>query len=282
MRHSIVALILVLAPLSVSAETRLPAFDFTGAAALRAGQPRTPFVAPRARAADVITQGHMLIQAGKEVLVGAAATQEQFLESSAYWSQILREAGIQPGIAAYDKSGVFTLPYKTTDGRVLRSFVAEARQFPPKDETGLRANMALVQQSLTAAGLTPVSARVVNLDGGYLLPTYSILYLATPAALQEREIQVRVMKPGDDVPVELIKKVPEIKIVALPEPWLLVYIGPQLGYVGLWAKTPQDLALRLEKREEYLVSQGKKIIAENFVPIDHPEYKFGVEILFFQ
>jgi len=282
MKNLIAALVLVLSPLAASAETRgLPAFDFTGAAALRAGQPLVPFLPPQARPADVITQGHMLIQAGREVLVGHTATPEEFAEASAYWSQVLREAGIEPGQASVN-SGVFTLPYKTTDGRVLRSFLAETRQFPPKDEQGLRDNMALALKALNAAGLTPVSARVVALDSGSLLPTYSLLYLTNPLEAREREVQLRVLKPGDDVPVELIRTVPEITIVQVPEPWLLVYVGPQLGYVGLWAQTPEELALRLAKRKEFLAGLGKRVIAEKFTSIDHPVYKFGVEILFFQ
>ena len=282
MKNMLASLVLILAPLAVSAETRgLPAFDFTGAAALHASQPLVPFLQPLARPADVITQEHMLIKAGKEALFGYASTQEQFLEASGRWSQVLREAGIEPGAATL-KDGIFILPYKAADGRVVRSFLADTRQFPPKDEQGLRDNMALALKALNAAGLTPVAARVVALESGSLLHTYSLLYLTKPESAREREVQLRVLKPGDDVPVELIRSVPEITVVQLPQPWLLVYVGPELGYVGLWARTPEDLAVRLAKRKEFLAELGKRVIAEKFMPIDHPVYKFGVEILFFQ
>ena len=166
MKNSIAALVLLLSPLAASADgAALPAFNFTGVAALRAE--KSALVAPEPRPADVIVKSHMYIQAGKDVLFGYADTKEQFAEASAYWSEVLAAAGIQAGAATY-KDGFFTLSYRTTDGRVLRAFLAEARQFPPKDEAGLRANMALARRALSAAGLTPVSARVVNLE--YALP----------------------------------------------------------------------------------------------------------------
>lgn len=277
MKTMIAALVLLLSPLAASAENgALPAFNFTGVAQLRAE--KFALEAPAPRPADVIVKSHMYIQAGKDVLFGYADTAEKFAEASAYWTGVLNAAGIQAGAPVY-KDGFFTLPYRTTDGRVLRAFLAEARQFPPKDEAGLRANMALARQALSAAGLTPVSARVVDLE--YSLPTYSILYLVKPEAAQEHESQLRVLKPGDDIDAGLIKA-SGVTVVQKPEPWLLVYVGPELGYVGLIAKTAEDLALRLEKRKAFLVGAGKRIVGEKLVPVDDAEYKFGAELLFFQ
>ncbi|MEQ1917659.1 MAG: hypothetical protein ABL955_00545 [Elusimicrobiota bacterium] len=277
MKNLISALVLILSPLAASADNgALPAFNFTGVAALRAE--KSTFVAPEPRPADVIDKSHMYIQAGKNVLFGYAKTAEQFAEASAYWTEVLTSAGIQTGTPTF-KDEFFTLPYHTTDGRALRAFVAEPRQFPPKDDAGLRANMIVARSALSAAGLTPVSARVVNLE--YSLPTYSILYLVKPEALPEHEIRLRVLKPGDDIDADLIKA-SGVSIVQKPEPWILVYIGPELGYVGLIAKTAEDLALRLEKRKAYLIAAGKKIIGSKLVAVDDAEYKFGAELLFFQ
>ena len=144
MKNLIPVLALLLAPLAAAAESgALPAFVFTSAAQLRAQKTPVPgIVSPAARPADVIDQSHMLIQAGKDVLFGYADTQEQFNEAVTHWSAVLAAAGIAAGTPTY-KDGFFTLPYRTTDGRVLRAFMDEPRQFPPKDEAGLRANMAL-------------------------------------------------------------------------------------------------------------------------------------------
>src|SRR3989344_3550569 len=179
-----------------------------------------PMAAAEPRPADVVSQSHMHIQAGKDVLFGYAKTPEQFAEASAYWAEVLRSAGIEPG-----------------------------------------------------------AARVLNLE--YALPTYSILYLVKPEALREHEAQLRVLKPGDDIDAGLIRA-SGVSVVQKPSPWLLVYIGPELGYVGLIAKTAEDLSVRLEKRKALLVAAGKKIIGHALVAVDHDEYKFGAELLFFQ
>lgn len=277
MKNLLPALALLLSPLAASADNgALPAFRFTGAAALRAEG--SAVAAPAPRPADVVSKSHMHLQAGKSVLFGFAKTPEEFAEAFSYWTEVLRNAGIEPGAPAL-KDGIFTIPYRTADGRVIRDFMAEPRQFPPKDDAGLRANMALAEKALSDAGLTPVSARVLNLE--YALPTYSLLYLAKPEALEERETQLRVLKPGDDIDADLIKA-SGVTVVQKPQPWLLVYVGPELGYVGLWAKTAEDLAAKLEKRTAFLVGQGKRIVGHKLVPIDHPEYKFGAELLFFQ
>lgn len=272
-------LLVLLLAAPASAQTGLPAFEFTSAAQLRGNvEQRAAIAAPAAAAADVITSGHMLIQAGKDVLFGYADTKEQFEESAARWSSALRAKGIAPGKAEW-KDGIFTLPYTTSDGRVLRSFLAEPVQFPPKDEAGLRANMALAQSALSAAGLTPVAANVVNLE--YLLPTYSILYLAKPEASREKETQLRVLKPGDDLDADLIKA-SGVTVVQTPKPWVLVYVGPELGYVSLIAKTREDLDARVAKRSAFLVEQGKKIVGSKVVALDDPDYKFAAGLLFFQ
>ncbi|PIR14931.1 MAG: hypothetical protein COV48_17240 [Elusimicrobia bacterium CG11_big_fil_rev_8_21_14_0_20_64_6] len=277
MKTIIPAVIILLSPFAASAGSgALPAFDFTGAPALRAE--KAVIAAPEPRPADVIVKGHMLIQAGKDALFGFADTQAQFNEAAAHWTEVLNDAGIHAGAPTY-KDRFFTIPYHTADGRVLRDFMADARQFPPKDDAGLRTNMALALEALTDAGLTSVSARVVNLE--HLLPTYSILYLVKPETLPEHETRIRVLKPGGDIDADLIKA-SGVSIVQQPKPWLLVYIAPELGYVGLWAKTPEDLALRLEKRKAFLVEHGKRIVGEKLVPIDDEIYKFGAELLFFQ
>jgi len=275
MMKLISAIALLLSPVAASADT-LPAFSFTGVAALRADV--SPVAIPAPKAADVIAKSHMYIQAGKSVLFGYAKTPAEFAEATAYWTGVLSAAGIQAGVPTH-KDEFFTIPYRTSDGRVLRAFVAEPRQFPPKDEPGLRANMALAQGALAAAGLTPVSARVVNLE--YLLPTYSILYLTMPETLQERETQLRVLRPGDDLDADLIKA-SGVTVVQMAEAWMLVYIGPELGYVGLIAKTAEDLKARLDKRTAYLISAGKRIVGHKITAIELDEYKFAAEILFFQ
>ncbi len=235
-------------------------------------------VEPQPRPADVITRGHMHAQAGKTSLFGYADTRAEFLQAADHWARVLRDAGMEVGIPTYNE-GFYVLPYRSPDGKLVREFMAEPRQFPPKDEAGLRANMALAGDALTRAGLTPISARVLKIDG--LLPTYSILYLADPKARPEDEIRMRVLKPGDDIDMDMIRQ-SGVTMVQTPTSWMLVYIGPELGFVGMAARTMEEAELKLAKRTKFLVENGKRIIGSKIGPMGDPEWRYAVDIYFFQ
>lgn len=274
MRNLLAALCL-LASSSAFAEG-LPAFNAVGFAALRSVKSTLP--SPAGKAGDVISEYHLIAQAGRTVLFGYASTDAQAKEAVAYWTEILQAAGVSVGAPVY-ADGMYKLPYATADGRVLRDFMADARQFPPKDEAGLRANMIQIRRELEAAGHPVVSARVLNLDA--LLPTYSLLYLTKADANPDHEVRLRVLKPGDDLDFDVFRGA-GVKVLQTPEPWMMVYLGAEVGYVGMVAKTADDLAAKLAKREEYLRSQGKVLIAHKTFPVDDPDYKFGVALYFFQ
>ena len=184
--------------------------------------------------------------------------------------------GIFPAVFA---DGMYRIPYKTADGRIIRDFLADPRQFPPKDEAGLRANMALAQSALAKAGLNVVTARVLNVDA--LLPTYSLLYLTKSDENPQHETRLRVLKPGDDIDVDVYRGA-GVNVVQTPVPWMLVYIGPELGYVTVIGKTQDEINGKLAKRKEFLLSEGKRLIADKIVPLDDADYKFAAAIYFFQ
>ncbi|MDE2142178.1 MAG: hypothetical protein KGJ84_07195 [Elusimicrobia bacterium] len=277
MRTVIAASLLALASSAYAAGPEgLPAFSEINFTRIRAM--KTELKAPQGRAGDVITDYHLLAQAGKSALYGYAQTPEQAAEATAYWTKVLTAAGVKAGAATY-ADGMYTIPYATADGRVIRDFLADPRQFPPKDESGLRANMALAQSALTKAGLTVVSARVINVDA--LLPTYSVLYLTKADENPDHEARLRVLKPGDDIDVDVYRGA-GVNVVQVPETWMLVYIGPELGYVTVIGKTQDEIAEKLAKRKDFLVSEGKRLIADKIVPLDDADYKFAAAIYFFQ
>ncbi len=275
MRKSLfAALCLVVA--SAAAAEGLPSFGFTGAVQLR----REPFslAAPAGVPVDVLTENSMLVQAGKDSLFGYAQTEPEFRAAAAYWAAALAAAGVKPGTPTY-ADGMYQIPYATADGRVIRDFLADPKQFPPKDEAGLRANMALAEGALAKAGLAVVAARVVKVD--VILPTYSILYLTKPDANPDHEVRLRLLKPGDDLDVSVFRDA-GLAVVQTPQPWMMVYLGPAVGYVGLWGRTPADLAAKVDARRKFLEGEGGRVVAERDFPIDDAEFKYGAGLYFFR
>lgn len=250
-----------------------PAFDFS---AVRAQ--KFDLKSPAGKAGDEISAYHLIAQAGRDAVFGYAQTPEQAAEAVAYWSGVLRQAGVTAGAASF-KDGLYIIPYKTADGRVIRDFLADPKQFPPKDEAGLRANMALARAELTKAGMDVVSTRVINVDA--MLPTYSVFYLTKPDQNPDHETRLRVLKPGDDLDFDLYRKA-GVNIVQTPETWMMVYIGPMVGYVTVIGKTREAVVEKLAKRKEYLASLGKVMIGEKIEPMDDAEYKFAAALYFFQ
>lgn len=254
----------------------LPSFSYTGAAALRAtlaSRPAAPAVA--SRAADVVTRSHLFARAGRDALVGHAETPEQAAEAFAHWSGVLRAAGVTPGAGSVEH-GVWVLPYTAPAGLALRDFVADPKQFPPKDEAGLRANKALAEQALAGAGLRLVSAQVLNLE--YLLPTYSLLYLTVAGPSPEKETRLRLLNARDESDFDLFR--PHVRVVQVPKPWMMVYVGPQAGVVHMGAADDAAAQRKLAERRAFLTGQGHRILAERVTPTDYPDMKFVVSLYF--
>ncbi|MFI5362729.1 MAG: hypothetical protein ACHQ49_12220 [Elusimicrobiota bacterium] len=275
MRFPLSAVFLVLASGAYAAEGMLSfgAVNFAEFAATR-----LEIATPRILAGDVLSSYYMIPQAGKNSLIGRAENQAEADEAISYWTGVLKTAGIQTGAATF-QDGQYEIPYKTADGRVVRDFIADSRQFPPKDEAGLRSNMASTTAALKAAGLGVVSAHVLNVDA--LLPTYSILYLTAPNEVPEHETRLRLLKPEDEFDSSVYRDA-GIDVVQTPVAWMMVYIGPEVGYVSLIARTHEELDAKVSKRREFLAGEGKKLIAERRENVDDADYKFGAALYFFQ
>jgi hypothetical protein len=259
----------------------LPAFGYSGIANLRQYQAEAAVAPVHGKATDVITATHLMLQGGKDVLFGYADNDAQFNEAAAYWTPVLKAAGITLGTPTYEEGGMYKIPYTATGGRVVRSFLADSQQFPPKDEAGLRSNMALAQDAMAKAGLSLISARVVNIDGGLILPTYSLLYLTKADDVAEHEVLLRVLKPGDDIDFSVFSAA-GVNIIQTPQTWMMVYIGPEVGFVSMAAHDQDEAAKKLQARKDFLLQNGKRMIAERVLPLDDADYKFLVNLYFYQ
>lgn len=270
--------LLVAAALPVSAAERLPDFAFTGAAALKAAAATAELPAPTSAPADEIARGHMHAQAGRQVLFGYAKSAGEFTEAAIHWGQVLREAGLITGDPEFRADiGMWTLPYVSRDGRAIRDFMADPRQYAPKDDAALRADMEKSRQAAEAAGLGVISARVLKLDG--MLPSYTLLYLTKPRPKAEREVRLRLLDArGSDIDAAPFRG--HVTVVSQPKPWLMVYTGPQVGQVSMGAKDEESARKKLAARKEFLTGQGMTILAESVEPYEDELVKFVVTLSF--
>ena len=71
-------------------------------------------------------------------------------------------------------------------------------------------------------------------------------------------------------------------MIQTPESWMMVYIGPEVGYVTLISQTQEGLDAKVAARRDFLTGEGKKLIAERRQSVEDPDYKFGAALYFFQ
>ena len=273
---SVLASLCVLLASGAYAAEGLPAFGSVGFSQFR--RAKSNIAIPRAKAGDVLSSYHMIVQAGKDSLFGYADSAADAAQATAYWTGVLKAAGIQPGAATF-ADDMYRIPYKTADGRVIRDFLADFRQFPPKDEAGLRSNMALAVDAMNRAGRSVVATHVVNVDS--ILPTYSILYLTEPNEVPEHETRLRTLKAGGGIEFDVFRGA-GVDVVQTPETWMMVYIGPEVGYAAMIGQTEKEVDAKAAKRRAFLTGEGKKLIAERREPSGDPDYKFGAVLYFFQ
>jgi hypothetical protein len=276
MRTAAALCLLLAAAARARAAEVLPAFGSVAFNELRALKPALP--TPRGSAADVIASNHLIVQAGADVLFGYADSDAEEKEAVAYWTSALNAAGVRTGTPSF-ADGMYQIPYRTGDGTVLVSFLADARQFAPKDEGALRLDMARAQAALTRDGLAPLAARVVDVD--VILPTYLILYKTKPDPNPDHEVRLRLLAPGDDMDFDVFRAA-GLDVVETPKTWLMVYVGPAAGYVSLAAKSADELAQKVSDREAFLKQSGRTLLAEKNFAIDDPDYAFGAALYFLQ
>jgi len=251
-------------------------FRYVGINALRQG-PAEPVPPAAGAPQDKLNKAHLFLQCGKDKLFGYADTQEQYQETVAFWKPILAANDIQMGETSF-KDRSIKIAYTTKDGSVLRDYWAEPRQFKPKDEVSLRENRDMILAELSKTHKV-VASYLSDLD--FMLPTYKVYYLAQPDQVQEHEIQLRVLDRGEDLDFDVFEKA-GIRIVQKPEPWMMVYIGPELGFVSRIATTREEIEKKVKDRVDYLVGLGKVMIDTRIKDIDEGEWKFLGNIYFYQ
>ena len=229
---------------------------------------------------DRLTRLHLSPRTGTRSLVGSAKTDEEYAEAIALWTGILAKAGIRTGAPTF-QHGVWSLPYETGDGTVIREFMANAKQFKPKDEQALSDNKAMILGELRKRGLPVLASYELYLD--FMLPTYSVYYLTREEKRREDELQVRVLKPGDDIDTAVFERA-GVSVLQKPESWIMVYLGREVGFVTRAAKTREDAEKRVQQRVAELTAMGKVMIETRIEPLTDPfqDYHFWFGLYFYQ
>jgi hypothetical protein len=252
-------------------------FGYVGIKALRQGAAEP--VPPAAGAPqDKLNKAYLFLQCGKDKMFGYADTKEQYQEAVAFWKPIFAANGITMGETSFEDKFI-KIAYTTKDGSVIRDYWAEPQQFKPKDEASLRENRDMVLGELSKTHKV-IASYLSDLD--FMLPTYKAYYLVKPDAVQEHEDQLRVLRPGEDIDFDVFEKLPGVKIVQKPETWMMVYIGPELGFVSRIGHDRAEIEKKVKDRVDYLVGVGKVMIDTRIKPIDEGEWKFLGNIYFYQ
>ena len=266
----------LLVTLQAADAAQVQPFGYVGLEALV----RTAAPAPSFAAApqDKLSKANLFVQCGRDTLLGSADTQAGYEEAVAFWKSILAANGITMGTPSFDH-GTFLIPYKTADGSVIRDFWADPKQFKPKDEASLRENRALVEAELSKTHRI-IASYVADLE--FSLPTYKTYYLTRPDAVPDHETQLRLLGRGEDIDFDLLENA-GVRVVQKPNSWMLVYIGPELGFVSRIGHTREETEKKMKDRMEYLTGLGKVMIGTRIHEISgDAEWKFLGNIYFYQ
>jgi len=231
---------------------------------------------------EKITGLHLLPNCGNNKLMGFADTAEEFKAAAAVWKKVLAEAGIKITGITFE-GGAYTISYRSADGRILRSFIADSRQFPPKNETLLKENMAMISGKMKDSGLAVIAAYIADVKD-VMPPTYYLYYLTKPVQNTYREIQARILAPQMDIDFDMLEKT-NIKIIQKPGSFLMVYIGSGIGAIAKFAKTQSDIERKIQEHRKFLETYGMEYIGSKIISIteDPPlDYKYMAKIYFFQ
>ncbi|MDD5656925.1 MAG: hypothetical protein PHF00_06680 [Elusimicrobia bacterium] len=225
------------------------------AAASAASAPGAP-VAPAALAYERLTAGHLAAQTARHELLSFTQNLAQHKAFAAMWTKILARAGFTPGQPKYDLLSV--LPYSGNEGLVIRDFMAEPRQFKPKDEADRIANMEKIAKLAGKNGL-PVFAAFL-LDFNWHLPTYSLYYTTPAKARPEEEIRLRFLRYEGKLDTSILTEKAGVKVLQTVDDYLTVYLGPQAHVVQRSANTRKELDERMDELKKLIAGQGGKFL----------------------
>lgn len=231
-----------------------------------------------------ITKLHLLAQTAKSLLFTYADTEALFNEFTAMWKPILQKFDLTPTTTEY-KNEFGTLNYTSPEGRVVRDFMGEGLNYDALKPEEIAKVQHQLLEGLEKSGMTPIASFTIKNE--VLRPTFNIYYLTGQDENQDREIQLRQLKNGEDIDFDVLKEA-GIKIVREDTSFSAVYIGRLVGFKSKIAADEAGVMKKLEDYKKFLSEQKKELIGYRVHKITEPftvgetTYNYQVNIYFYQ
>ncbi|MFA6003078.1 MAG: hypothetical protein WC881_03325 [Elusimicrobiota bacterium] len=257
----ILALFAAILPAQFAASAAIP--DAVGVAV--AASPTVP---------EKITESYLLPRAVKKQLVASAREMGQHAAFVNMWSKILTRAGIKPGVPQFSPEGLSVLPYDAGSNLAVREFQADPMQFQPKDEADLIANLEKISGAVKQAGLPIISSYIMEiamhaptLDQETInVPTYDLYYLTEANDREEKEVRIRILKEYTRLDAAIMERA-GVKVLQQPNPYLAVYVGPEIGLITRYPASA-ELAAAIARIRSNIEANGGKFIDFKAWPLE--------------
>ncbi len=230
-----------------------------------------------------ITKLNLLAQTSRSQIFTYAKTEAEFKEFTDFWTPILTKFDMKVTGTEY-KNEFGILRYESSDGRVIRTFMAENMKYDALDAAAMKKLQHELLEPLEKAGMTPIAS--FNIKNEIFRPTFNIYYLTKPEENPDHEVRLRQLKNGDDIDADLLANA--VTIVKQDAPFSLVYIGKELGFKTKLAADEAGINAKLADYKKFLAENKKEFIASKIYKMDKPfvvgetTYNYYVNMYFFQ
>lgn len=211
----------------------------------------------------IISDSNLFARTSKQMLFAIHDTEEQHKAFVSWWNGILKTAGIQPMEATWNKT-MTTLPYNA-GGKVIRDFVSEDLAYDGTSEAAIAESMHFMEAKLQESGLKVIADFRLKFD--FLRPSYALYYLTDLGENLDRENQLRVLKPGEDIDYDILAKA-GVNVVRKENEFTAAYIGPLLTVMYKGSKSEEGINKKLAETVSYLNGLGKKVIGTRVIKLE--------------
>jgi len=211
----------------------------------------------------VLSDSNLFARTGKQMLFAFHDTEAQHKAFVSWWNGVLKTAGIETTGAAWDKT-MTTLSYNA-GGKVIREFISDDLAYDGNSEAAISESMRFMEARLQESGMNVIADFRLKFD--FLRPSYALYYLTSPAENQDRETQLRVLKPGEDIDYDILSKA-GVNVVRKENEFTAAYIGPMLTVLYKGSKSEEGINKKLAETVAYLTEAGKKVIGTRIIKLE--------------